>query len=107
MWDGVASLGPWQGRDEVIYEGRRPVTAVILNAGPWPVRLRAWAEWIRTAKTGDQAPQHDLEMKMAPGSTRAISGTLITVGIDSPPPPPSSPWYPTPPASAVAWRLLA
>jgi hypothetical protein len=100
MFDGVTYVDPTH--NPIIHEGRDSATVVVMNAGPFAVRLKAWPE---TKPSGEP----EVEMQVWPGNTRSISGSLIRAHIDvrmpylSPPYPPPGPYGPF---AALGWRVV-
>lgn len=95
MFDGVTYVDP--NYAPIIHEGRDRATVVVMNAGPATVKLKAWPE---TKPDG----QPDVEMRLWPGNTRSISGSLIRAILEE------GPFVGSPAArpsfAALGWRVV-
>lgn len=99
MWDGITPVSA--GYDPIIAESEDPFAAIVLNAGPDPVRLRAWDH-----AQPDQG-QRPREMELRAGATRAVIARLLRVQIvDGDAPHRGSPLGQAK-FAAVGWRLAA
>lgn len=99
MWDGITPVSA--GYDPIIGESETLFAAIVLNAGPDPVRLRAWDH-----AQPDQG-QRPREMELRAGATRAVVARLLRVQIvDGDGPHGRAPGGRTK-FAAVGWRLAA
>jgi hypothetical protein len=69
MWDGITHVAP--NHDPIIYEGLRPATLVVTNAGPAGVSLLAWQSH------APKDPKPDIQIQLWPGNTRSVSASLV------------------------------
>jgi hypothetical protein len=72
MYQGVTYVDP--SHDPVLYEGSRPATVVVTNAGPGQVTVKAWDE---TEPQPTAKPQ--ARLRLSPGNHRIVSGRLVRV----------------------------
>jgi hypothetical protein len=94
MWDAVAPVG--QTYDPIISESPFPMQAIVMNAGPGIIKLRAWD--IRTPNAADHP---DSEIELRPGDTRAVAGSLIRVRLFQI----DNNFQRSPDFAAVGWRI--
>lgn len=96
MWEGVTPVG--RGYEPIVGESKMPLKALVFNAGPGTVLLKAWDQ--RTPSVGERP---DASMELRPGATRAIVGALVRVALK----PSSDGDQPSPQSSyaAVGWRV--
>lgn len=95
MFDGVTYVDPTY--NPIIHEGRDSATVVVMNAGPGPVRLKAWSE---TKPMGEP----EVDMQVWPGNTRSISGSLIRAHLAEGGPYLGPPYHG--PYAALGWRVV-
>jgi hypothetical protein len=97
MWEGVTPVSDHY--DPPLSESPVVVGAVVLNAGPNDVELRAWTTF--PVATG-ASPNITLELRV--GHTRSVCGCLVRVKmLDTESGQPKS----GPGFAAVAWRTIA
>lgn len=97
MWDAVTPVT--SNYDPIVVESPFPVRVTVTNAGPHPIKLRAW-----DTRQPERQSAPESEMELRAGETRAVYGCLvrlhaITGDSDSPAATPG------PHFAAIGWRI--
>jgi hypothetical protein len=76
MWHIVIPVAV--GHEPIVYEGQRPASILLLNAGPAIVKANAWP-----ALSNIKGPA-SIRLELRPGDQRALTGALVRLQTDGP-----------------------